>query len=205
MAKSSFHSRSSSFWLISWCDKVWGFHHHYSLFFLSPFLLSLFLLELWMLESLRTPVVIFLFCRLHLMALNNITNFQINICSLDLVPEFHTIQSLTDNSTMTASQTPQAQTWTPIHPPLLPQTRSICIPRLISWWPFPPLCAVTHVSYCRLDWRCNQKQRNKWCSLPPTFILPPCFPLAVPLWKQAGKGVEENSLWASRRMALRNV
>lgn len=158
-----------------------------------------------MLESLRIPAVIFLFCHLHLMALNNITNFQSNICSLDLVPEFHTIQSLTDNSARTASQTSHAQTWTPIHPPLLPQTCSICTPLLISWWPFPPLCAVTHVSYCHLDGSCNQKQKNKWCSLPLTFILPPCFPSAVPMWKPAGEGVEENSLWASRHMALRNV
>ena len=94
-----------------------------------------------MLESLRIPVVIFLFCHLHLTALNNITNFQSNICSLDLVPELHTIQSLTDNSARTASQTSHAQTWTPIHPPLLPQTCSICTPLLISRWPFPPLCA----------------------------------------------------------------
>lgn len=146
-----------------------------------------------MLESLRIPVVIFLFCHLHLTALNNITNFQINICSLDLIPEFHTMQSLT---------APLGQHLKHHMPKLEPLfTHHFCPKHAALAFLSSSaggLSLLFVLSYRRSllpsGWRCNQKQKNKWGSLPPTFILPPCFPLAVPMWKPAGKGVEENSL-----------
>lgn len=154
------HSRSSSFQFISRFDKVWGLHPSPLLtLFQSLFLLSLLLLELWMSESLRIQVVGFFI--LHLTASDNTTNFQISVCSLDHLPEFQTIQSLTDNSTGTAPQTSHTQTRTPI--PTTPAPNLLHLhssPFQLMVFP-SSRCSVTHCSYCHHSWRCHQE---KWRS-----------------------------------------
>ena len=154
------HSRSSSFPFISWFDKVWGLHPSPLLtLFQSLFLLSLLLLELCMSESLRIQVMVFFV--LHLTALDNITNFQIYVCGLDHLPEFQTIQSLTDNSTGTAPQTSHTQTWTPILTTSAPNLLHLhSSPFQLMVFP-SSRCSVTHCSYCHHSWRCHPE---KWRS-----------------------------------------
>lgn len=112
----------------------------------------------------------------NLMVLNDITNFHMLICSLDLIPEFQIIQSLIDIAIgwligMSNFTYPIVNSCFPLYSPThfcLKHASFAFISLSAEHLSFR--CSVTHFSFCYQDWRCHQNQNQDSFSLPPTFI-----------------------------------